>query len=318
MRRLMSRGLVPWMRGSAALLFWLGAVIGCGKGGHAEDPEAAAPSAADSGIVQLDAEAMHRTGIVVESAGAAVIDVTLQMPGEIRPDPQKVLEVRPRFPGVVRELRKTIGQPVRRGDVLAMIESNESLTHSAVSSSLAGRVIARQVAPGQSVTSETVLFTITDLSTVWVELGVYPNQIGRIRTGQSAHVASTTDSSHAQAGVVSYVAPMLEAESRVALARVVLANNPPRWEPGMFVNVTVTVDHASVPVAVPDDAVVRTGEETAVFVAQGTSFRRQVVETGRSDGRHTEILSGLEAGTPIAARNAYVLKSELEKEAEPE
>jgi len=312
MRCLMSQGLGPWVRGGAARIL-LAATIGCGKGAHDADPEAQAPSAADSGVVQLDAEAMRRTGIVVEPAGAAEIDVTLQMPGEIRPDPQKVLEVRPRFPGVVRELRKAIGQAVRRGDVLAMVESNESLTSYAVTSSLAGRVIARPVAPGQAVTQETVLFTVTDLSTVWVELGIYPNQLGRIRAGQSARVVSTSDSSRAQAGVVSYVAPMLESESRVALARVVLPNNPPHWEPGMFVNVTVTVDRATVPVAVPDDAVVRTGDETAVFVAQGSSFRRQVVETGRSDGRHTEILSGLEAGTPIAARNAYVLKSELEK-----
>jgi len=316
MRRLMCGGFAPWMLGAAVIV--TAAAIGCGRGAHDPDPVAQTASPADSGIVQLDAEAMRRTGIVVEPAGAAEIDVTLQMPGEIRPDPQKVLEVRPRFAGVVRELRKAIGQPVRRGDVLAMIESNESLTNYAVTSSLAGRVIARPVAPGQSVTSETALFTVADLSTVWVEVGVYPNQIGRIRTGQSAHVVSTTDSSRAQDGVVSYVAPMLESESRVALARVVLSNAPPHWEPGMFVNVVVTIDHATVPVAVPDDAVVRTGDETAVFVAQGSSFRRQVVETGRSDGRHTEILSGLEVGTPIAARNAYVLKSELEKEAEPE
>jgi membrane fusion protein, heavy metal efflux system len=164
------------------------------------------------------------------------------------------------------------------------------------------------------VTTETVLFTVTDLSTVWVELGVYPNQLGRIRAGQPARVVSTSDSSRSQTGAIAYVAPTLETDTRVAVARVVL-RNPGLWEPGMFVNVTVTVDHVTAPVTVPDEAVVRTAEGPAVFVADGARFRRQLVETGRSDGIHTEILSGLAAGTPVAARNAYVLKSELEKSA---
>jgi cobalt-zinc-cadmium efflux system membrane fusion protein len=214
---------------------------------------------------------------------------------------------------VVRELRRAIGQTVRRGDVLAMVESNESLTNYAVTSSLTGRVIDRPVAPGQNVTQETVMFTVTDLSTVWIELGVYPNQLGRIRSGQAARVVSTSDSSRAQDGTISYVAPTLESESRVSLARIVLSNPGQRWEPGMFVDVTVTIDHANAEVAVPDDAIVRTAEGPAVFVVEGDVFRRQRVEIGRSDGQHTEILSGLSAGTPIVARNAYVLKSELEK-----
>jgi cobalt-zinc-cadmium efflux system membrane fusion protein len=81
----------------------------------------------------------------------------------------------------------------------------------------------------------------------------------------------------------------------------------------LFVNVIVTIDHANAAVAVPDEAVVRTAEGPAVFVAERGAFRRQPVQVGRDDGQHVEILAGLALGTPIAVRNAYVLKSELEK-----
>ena len=81
----------------------------------------------------------------------------------------------------------------------------------------------------------------------------------------------------------------------------------------MFVPVTVTVDHVEVPIAVPDAAVVRTAEGPVVFVADGTRFREQKVQVGRSDGTNVEILDGIAAGTPIVSRNAFVLRSELEK-----
>ena len=97
-----------------------------------------------------------------------------------------------------------------------------------------------------------------------------------------------------------------------------LANPNRQWEPGTFVDVTVNVDRATVPIAVPDDAVVRTTAGAAVFVAEGTRFRRQPVETGRSDRRYTEIVSGLAAGTPVVTHRAHVLESKLEKARTPE
>ena len=82
----------------------------------------------------------------------------------------------------------------------------------------------------------------------------------------------------------------------------------------MLVTVSVITDHAQVPVAVADDAIVRTAEGAAVFVADGpNAFKIRPVTTGRSDGHTTQITSGLAAGDTIAIRNAFVLKAELEK-----
>src|SRR6185369_9155766 len=126
-----------------------------GKPAEAESAQAAAEAAArDSGFIEIDDEAKKAAALTLTTAGPGVVDVQLQFPGEIRFDPARVLEVKPRFAGVVRALRKQLGDCVRRGEVVAEIESNESLTRYPVSSSLAGRVITRDVAVGQAVSTD--------------------------------------------------------------------------------------------------------------------------------------------------------------------
>jgi len=299
----------------AVLLSGLAVVLvsSCGRHDQQKSDAPAGPSAADSGVVVLEPEALKNAGLHVSPAGPAIIDVIVELPGEVRFDPQRVLEVRPRFPGVVRELRRQVGERVHRGDVVAEIESNESLTSYAVTSAITGRVVARPLAVGQTVTTDVSLYTIADLSTVWIEFAIYPNDLARIHVGAPARVAPQSAGGPPQHGTVSYVGPSLERDARVSVGRVVLRNDDGRWEPGLFADVSITVDHADVAVAVPDTAIVRTDEGPAVFVAQGARFRMQKVAVGRSDGTHTEIRSGITAGTPVVDRNAFILKSELEK-----
>jgi cobalt-zinc-cadmium efflux system membrane fusion protein len=318
----MKRGRHPVVFALLVLaLATLSATLGCSRsGGDAAQTSAGETSdtkesaaAADSGVVELDSTAVARAGIRVAPAGPATIDVTVGVPGEVRLDPRAVLEVKPRFAGVLREIRKELGQAVRRGDVLARVESNESLTRYDVTSSIAGRVIARNAALGQTVTQETVLCTVADLSNVWIEFGIYPNQVGRVRVGQHATVSTESQTGSPVSAQISYVSPTVDPETRVAVGRIVLPNPNGRWEPGMFVQVSIAVDHADVPVAVPDAAVVRTAEGPVVFVADGTKFRETRIRVGRSDGTRTEILDGIAAGTSVVATNAFVVRSELEK-----
>jgi cobalt-zinc-cadmium efflux system membrane fusion protein len=79
----------------------------------------------------------------------------------------------------------------------------------------------------------------------------------------------------------------------------------------MFVNVAITVDRARVRVAVPEEAIVRTRDGAAVFRVEGSTFEMQPVAAGRTDGRWTEIVEGLEPGATIVVRHAYLLKAEL-------
>ncbi len=265
------------------------------------------------GRIELAPEAIRGAGIDTAKAGPASIEVTVEAPGEVRMNAERVVQVRPRFPGLVREMRKRLGDPVRRGEVLAQVHSNESLSNYAITASLGGTIVSQDVAMGQSVDHESILYTVADLSTVWVDFPIYSQNAGLIRTGLRVHVRSETGPSLSGLGTVQYVGPILEQDTRVSYGRVVLDNRDRRWQPGMYVAATVTVERVDVAVAVPEDAIMRLADGPAVFRAEGNRFQAQPVTIGRTDGRMTEIVKGLEPGATFVIRNAFLLKAEMGK-----
>ena len=307
------------INGRVAMILVVGLMIaGCGKaarpaeqegGVHAEEERAQAVARR----VELTPEAVRNARLVVGVAGPATVAVTIEVPGEVRLNAERVLEVRPRYAGVIRDLRKRIGDMVTRGEVVAVVQSNESLTDYEIQSSTAGTVIARSVVTGQSVDHESVLLVIADLSTVWVDFAVYPENVGRIRRGTPVRVTAQNRPDLSTTATVQYVAPVLEQDTRVSSARVVLPNPGGRWQPGLFVSAQATLEQARIAVAVPDDAIVRIATGTAVFRARGNSFELQSVLIGRSDGHRTEIRKGLTAGDSVVVANTFILRSELEK-----
>lgn len=299
---------------SLLLLLLVLLVPACAKQDEAETAEKTETDTTSvPGRIELAPEAMRSGGIALGTAGPATIDVILQLPGQVAADSTHVQVVRPRFAGIVHALRKQIGDPVHRGETIASIQSNESLTDYAVTSAQSGRVVTRGASVGEAVTVDTPIYTIVDLSTVWVEFAIYPHQLGQVHTGQSVRIAPAGGADIVN-GRISYVGPVLAQDTRSSSGRIVVSNRGGRWEPGMLVTVSVITDHAQVPVAVPDDAIVRTAEGPAVFVTDGANaFRIRAVATGRTDGHTTQITSGLAAGDTIAIRNAFVLKAELEK-----
>lgn len=314
-----------------ALVMLLAAVAsgGCGnrdgsgreKGVHeAQEPEAATEHRqkahdehGEPQTVELSPEVLRNAGILVGVAGPAAIAVVVEAPGEVHLDAERVLEIRPRYAGVVREIRTRIGDPVERGEIVALVQSNESLADYEIASSMAGTVIARQVVTGQSVDREAVLLTVADLSSVWVDFAIYPQHVGRIRPGMAVTIAAQNRPGLVADGTIHYVGPLIERDTRVSSARVVLPNPGLQWQPGLFVAARVTLERARVTVAVPDEAVIRTAEGPAVFRAEGTRFELRPVAAGRSDGRTTEITSGLAAGDSVVVAGAFILKSELAK-----
>jgi cobalt-zinc-cadmium efflux system membrane fusion protein len=304
----------------------LAVMLGAGCGGrvepagekHAVEDQAAETHADEGGAeetphVELTPQAIRSAGLRSGPAGPAMIAVIVEAPGEVHLNAERVLEVRPRYPGVIRELRKRIGEPVRPGEVLAVVQSNESLTDYEIASSTSGTVISRTVVAGQAADHETVMYVIADLSTVWVDFAVYPQVVGRIRPGMAVTVVAQNRRDLSASGTISYVGPLLEQDTRVSSARVELANTAGRWQPGLFVNARVTLERVRVPIAVPEEAIVRMAEGPVVFRARGGRFEPVPVVIGRTDGATTEIRAGLAAGDTVVTRNAFVLKSELGK-----
>jgi cobalt-zinc-cadmium efflux system membrane fusion protein len=280
------------------------------EGGHEEGH-------GEEGVVALTPAQIKAAGIELATVSAIALRETLPLYGAIVPNAERVRDVAARFPGTIRRVDKKIGDAVRQGEVLATVESNESLQTYNVTAPLAGVVTARNANAGEQ-TGEKPLFTVADLSTVWVELSLFPRDVAKVRSGQSVRVKNT-DAGLSATGPIVYVAPIGTSANQTLTARVVLDNAEHRWVPGLYVTADVTLSEAPVPLAIRNDAVQTIEGRISVFVQGKEGFEAQPIRLGRSDGEYTEVLEGVAAGATYVTANSFVLKAELTKgEAEHE
>jgi len=372
-------------------------VAGCGGGAQPSGPSGVEDDHdlhGDERVVRVHDEDLERLGIEIEIAGPGSLMVTTQLPGEVQVNGDRMAHVAPRVGGVVREVRASLGDTVRKGQLLAVLSSREladakaaylaanerlrmadatysreerlwqgkisseqdyldarqkraegrielrtteqkllvlgvtageiqrlpdshevALTDYRLLSPFDGTVIDRHITLGETVAAEDPVFTVADLSTVWIDLAVYQRDIGAVRAGQSVLV-ETNHGDEAEL-VIDFVQPLVGEETRTALARIVAPNSDGQWHPGCFVKAKVTTSASEeVRVVVPSTAVIRMADgDDVIFVATDEGFEAVVVTLGvRSAGR-VEVVSGLEPGERYVARGGFSLKAELGKEA---
>ena len=175
-----------------------------------------------------------------------------------------------------------------------------------------GMVVEKHISLGESVKEDASVFTISDLSTVWAEISVAANNLSLVRIGEPVSIRSTAFD-QAASGTVSYVGSLIGAQTRTATARVTVTNPQRVWRPGLFVNVELVSSEAEAAVTVSADAVQTVEDKPTVFLKVPGGFMPQQVQTGRSDGRRIEVLSGLKSGTAHAASGSFVVKSQQGK-----
>lgn len=263
------------------------------------------------GRTRIEANAAREAGIEVETAGAARIRETLTLHGTIVPDPQRVFRLHARYPGVVRQVRKQIGEPVAAGEVLAVIESNESLQRYDVLAPAAGVIVTRDANPGVSVDDEPIV-TVVDLSSVWVELASFQHDMGRIKPHQQVLIRDV-DGHLSTEGRVDSIAVVGSAASQSMTVRVVLPNKEDLWRPGLFVTGEVTVAETEVPLAVRRTALQTFRDWDVVFEQVGDTYEVRPLELGRNDAQWIEVKAGLAAGARYVTANSYVIKADIEK-----
>jgi cobalt-zinc-cadmium efflux system membrane fusion protein len=262
--------------------------------------------------VTLSPEQIEAAAIEVATAGPATIHERVVLNGRIVPNEDALAHVMPRFPGVVRSVHKRLGDPVAKGDLLAVIESNESLHPYELRARQAGTVIDKNVAPGEFAASERELFAVADLATVWADLDVYRRDFARLRPGQRVRIDSGDGAAPAET-TLSYLSPVGSVNTQTLLARAVLPNPDGSWRPGLFVSAEVEVASVDAPVAVSEAALQRLRDWDVVFLAEDGVFEAQPVTLGRRDGAYVEIVAGLAPGQSYAAANSFVLKAEAGK-----
>lgn len=175
---------------------------------------------------------------------------------------------------------------------------------------VAGVVVEKQVLRGQAVQSGQTLYTIADLSEVWVEAELREGDAGSVREGSAAAVELSAFPGRPIPGRVEYVYPTLQSQARTLRARIAIPNPDGRIKPGMYATVRLSSPSREA-LTVPTSAVVKTGERSVVFVELGAGrLLPREVETGRVAGEFTEVLAGVEPGQRVVTSAQYLLDSE--------
>ena len=173
-----------------------------------------------------------------------------------------------------------------------------------------GVVTEKKVTLGQSVQAGMALYTVADLSEVWVDVQVRETEAAELRVGIGADLEFATYPGRTYKGRVSFLYPTIAEQTRSVRARVSVANSDGRLKPGMYATVKLSSPSRSA-LTVPRAAVVQTGERAVVFVDQGKGALRPVdVETGRAAGDYVEILAGLKPGQRVVTSAQFLLDSE--------
>lgn len=185
---------------------------------------------------------------------------------------------------------------------------DRSLTRYVITAPIDGTVVQKHITLGEKVSDDTEIFTIADLSHVWVDLSVPQKDLVSIKKGQRTLISLGFGTPDAE-GKISYVSPMADRKTRTALARVVLPNPDGRWRPGLFVKARISVGEMRLPLVVPKEALQRLENENVVFVEAKGGYEPRHVSVGRADGSNVEILSGLFAGERYVAKGGFELKA---------
>lgn len=265
----------------------------------------------DEGEIVVTPEDMKLAEITTARVETGRISTSLDLSGEVGFNEDRVVHITPRFAGIVKEVRYGIGEYVKAGETVAMIESNESMNTYSLKAPISGRIIEKHASAGEYVSEEESLYLLADLSTVWVNLAVYPKDADKVKKGQKVKL-SAVGSEISTEGIISYVTPVMDARTRKITARVVLSNSNNAWRPGTFVNAHVEAGEGEPGLVVDRNAVQILDNESVVFIQHEPGrFNVVPVKTGDKDSRKVMILSGLEEGMEYVNNGAFELKAKI-------
>ncbi len=184
-----------------------------------------------------------------------------------------------------------------------------------VHSPASGFITERNALPSVAVQPGMRLYTIADLSTVWVQAQVFQNDLGRIKVGDVATLSVDTFPGHTISGGVNFIYPQLDMDTRTAKVRIVFSNPGLRLKPGMFVNVTLKVPMGK-QLVIPATGVLQSGTRQIVFVSRGDGYiEPREVQLGWRAGDDFIVLKGLKEGEEIVTSANFLIDSESQLQA---
>src|SRR5690242_802935 len=226
-------------------------------------------------------------------------------------------------PGVAAGIESLIAASAARlkqwnlpqAEIARLESSGQASEELEIDSPASGYVIERNALPNLTVQPDTRLYTIADLSTVWVLAQAFQNDLGRIRVGEPASLAADSFPGKVVRGRVDFIYPDVDMTTRTVRVRLVFSNRNLTLKPGMFVNVTLQVllgDQLVIPVS----GVLQSGMQQIVFVDKGAGYLEpREVQLGPQAGDEYVVLKGLKDGERIVTSANFLIDSESQLQA---
>ena len=262
------------------------------------------------GRTKIESAVASALEIETSIAGPVVLQETISVYGQIIANPETVSNINARFAGVIKSVSASIGDTVRKGQVLATVESNESLKLYSIRAPISGVLSQRNANPGEQ-TGDRQLFTVTDTSTVWVELSIFPGDRKNVHIGAPVSLEIATNNQSVQ-GEITAINVTAEANQSVK-ARMVADNKKGLLTPGSYVKAHIKIAEHLVPLAVKRTGLQAFRDFTVVYAKIDEEYEVRMLELGRQNNEWIEVLGGLEAGTQYVSKNSYVIKADIEK-----
>ena len=251
-------------------------------------------------------------GVKTAIAGSVVQAEFVDMSGRVEIKPEGLGQVRAWFPGRIMAMSADLGQAVRRGQVIARVESSNSLQTYSIPAPISG-VIIKKAANVRDVAGEQALYEIADPAKLHAEFFVFPRDAERVRVGQRVEVRSLTGDNRLIAAVEA-VLPTADITNQTLMAHVHLPPSASQtFRPGMGVEGSFQVGTRAVPLAVRTRALQRFRDFTVVFAKVGDTYEVRMLELGKQTPEWTEVLGGLEPGTTYVTDGAFLIRADIEK-----
>jgi Cu(I)/Ag(I) efflux system membrane fusion protein/cobalt-zinc-cadmium efflux system membrane fusion protein len=204
---------------------------------------------------------------------------------------------------------------VPESEIAKLESTGKPITDLTINSSVSGYITERNALPNMYVQPETKLYTVADLSSVWVYAQIFQTDIGRIKPGDAATVTVDSYTGRTFRGKVDFILPQVDMNTRTIKVRLVFPNPGLLLKPGMFVDVSLKTP-AGRGITIPASSIFHSGTRNLVFVNKGEgNFEPREVELGPRVGDDIVVLKGLKAGESLVTSANFLIDSEAQLQA---
>ncbi|MDC7684251.1 efflux RND transporter periplasmic adaptor subunit [Asticcacaulis sp. BYS171W] len=264
------------------------------------------------GRTTITAEAAQAGGIRTEIAGPATVGETITMAGRIEIKPEGKSQVRAWYPGRIMSLSVELGQSVRKGQIIARVESSDSLQTYPIPAPISGIIVEKNANTGDY-SGDSTMVVIADPTKLHAEFFVYPRDAERVKVGQIVTVRSLSGDTRIEAKVEA-ILPTADLVSQTLVAHVhIPASHAEAFRPGMGIEGDFAVNAQTVPLAVRTKALQSFRDFTVVYAKSGDTYEVRMLDLGHKTAEWAEVLGGLEPGTEYVTDGSFLIRADIEK-----